>query len=292
MLAAGAIVDPPVLIKEIEDCGVSERLGIDNNAAILDDNDSRTETDLGLRARIGSTLSGTGMVTSRKVLRDSRLRLAKSEPKLAKWIVDTASEIAAAHDRGERIIIEGTQGFGLSLHHGGHYPFATSRDTSASGFLSEAGVSPLIVDEIVMVVRTYPIRVGGNSGPLPNETTWAEVRAASGAPHDLTEFTTVTSRPRRVARFDFGVVERAAMVNRPTYIALHGLDYLDYKDLGALRFADLSSTSRSFIDQLEQRLGIPVAFLFTGPDNTLIIDRRQSAATFANSTLGMETTNG
>ncbi|HEU4441008.1 MAG TPA: adenylosuccinate synthetase, partial [Burkholderiales bacterium] len=53
-------------------------------------------------------------------------------------------------ERGDRVVLEGTQGFGLSLLHSGTYPFCTSRDTTASGFISEAGLSPFDVDQIVM----------------------------------------------------------------------------------------------------------------------------------------------
>jgi len=64
------------------------------------------------------------------------------------------------------VIIEGTQGFGLSLLHAADYPYVTSRDTTAAAFVSEAGLSPLDVDDIVLVLRAFPIRVGGNSGPF------------------------------------------------------------------------------------------------------------------------------
>ena len=83
-------------------------------------------------------------------------------------------------EAGQRIIIEGTQGFGLSLLHSKYYPFVTSRDTTAAAFVSEAGLSPLDVDDIVLVLRAFPIRVGGNSGPLPNEIDWDTVTSESG----------------------------------------------------------------------------------------------------------------
>ena len=84
-------------------------------------------------------------------------------------------------DAGERLVLEGTQGFGLSLVHSSYYPFVTSRDTTAAAFVSEAGFSPLDVDEIVLVIRAFPIRVGGNSGPLPNEIDWHTLSTESGS---------------------------------------------------------------------------------------------------------------
>src|SRR5690242_8075120 len=61
LIAAGAIVDPALLIREAHECGVTNRLGVDGNAAVLDAIDARTEGDLNLRSRVGSTLSGTGV---------------------------------------------------------------------------------------------------------------------------------------------------------------------------------------------------------------------------------------
>src|SRR5207244_2042197 len=95
----------------------------------------------------------------------------------------------SAIDNGDEVIIEGTQGFALSLLHGRDYPFVTSRDTTAAGFAMEVGLSPRLVSKIVMVIRTFPIRVGGTSGPFANETSWDEIRVASRAPEIIPEFT-------------------------------------------------------------------------------------------------------
>ena len=64
-----------------------------------------------------------------------------------------------------------------------------SRDTTAAAFLAEAGLSPFDVDDIVMVLRAFPIRVAGDSGPLPEETTWPEIASNGGYEEFLGEFT-------------------------------------------------------------------------------------------------------
>ncbi len=93
------------------------------------------------------------------------------------------------------MIVEGTQGTFLSLYHG-TYPFVTSRDTTAAGVISEVGVSPRLVSDIVLVFKAYVTRVG--AGELPGELSMEEViargvglrgarsRAGPGAPHHLT----------------------------------------------------------------------------------------------------------
>lgn len=273
LIAPGALVDPEVLMDEIHACALTpERLGIDSKCVIISERDKRCEREAGLGHRISSTLSGTGSAVARKVWRDPDMLFAKDTPCLRQFVVDVMSEVNHAHDRGGRVIIEGTQGFGLSLHHG-QYPYVTSRDTTAAGFLSEAGVSPVCVDQIVLVIRTFPIRVGGPSGHLRNEISWEDLRKVSGYPHPISEHTSVTHRLRRVARFDWEIVLRAVTANRPTAIALHGVDYLSYRNYGAMSEVDLTDDVRAFIGEVESRTGTPVRLVFTGLENNHLVDR-------------------
>jgi adenylosuccinate synthase len=270
------VIDLQQLQSEVALHGLESRLGVDPNAVVLDRCDQDQEAALQLRKRIASTLSGTGVATTRKVLRDETLPLAGAVPALARWITDVPAELNQAHDRGDLVIVEG--GFGLSLHHGDLYPYRTSRDTTAAGFLSEVGLGPSTVTDVVLVVRTFPIRVGGRSGPMKREISWEGVQTTSGYPTPVEEFTSVTGTLRRVAYFDMDLVKRAALINRPTHLAVHGLDYLNYQDYGKTEYRDLSEMSRSFVCRLEDTLGVPATFLFTGPPNECIIDRRRTRA--------------
>ncbi|MGH7233598.1 MAG: adenylosuccinate synthetase, partial [Nitrospiraceae bacterium] len=127
---------------------------------------------------------------------------------------------------------------------------------------------------IIMAIRTFPIRVAGNSGPLPNEITWDEVVKRSGYPTKVQEFTTTTKRLRRVGLFDFELVNNAAMINRPTHIALHGCDYLAYPNKGIRSYEELLPETKIFIEGLENRLNIPLSLIGTGPANEELVDRR------------------
>lgn len=274
-MAAGMVIDLPVLMDEITRTNVAQdHLVIDRNAAVLTEVDRLNEAGGSLRDRVGSTLSGTGSATARKVLRDPSLPVARDIAELRPFIGVVARLLNEDYDDRTPIIVEGTQGFGLSLHHAQAYPFATSRDTTASAFLSEAGLSPLCVTDVFMVIRSYPIRVAGNSGPLHGETTWADVQARSGYPHELAEYTTVTKKLRRVGDFDWDLVRDAVQVNRPTGLALHGADYLDFRDYGRSDWNCLSSKTKRFVQELEDTFGVPVAFVFTGPSGEHIVDRR------------------
>jgi len=67
--------------------------------------------------------------------------------------------------------LEGTQGTLLDLYLG-PYPYTTHKQCTASQWVTEAGLSPALDYEVVLVARTYPIRVAGNSGPMPQEIDW------------------------------------------------------------------------------------------------------------------------
>jgi len=101
------------------------------------------------------------------------------------------------------------------------------------------------------------------------------VQKRSGYPYEIKEFTTVTKKIRRVALFDVNLVKRANMFNKPTSIALNGVDYLNYDDKGKTDFSTLTSEAKAFIIWIEGQLGVKVDFVGTGPTNEEIIDRRQ-----------------
>lgn len=126
-----------------------------------------------------------------------------------------------------------------------------------------------------MVLRTFPIRVGGNSGPMKDEIDWATVQHESGYPEEICEYTSVTKRLRRVARFDLDLARRAAMANMPTGIALIGLDYLHYKNLHVKNYDDIGPRTKEFVLNIEAELESPVILVGTGPSGTDIIDRRE-----------------
>jgi adenylosuccinate synthase len=274
LLAAGSIINLKILLSEIESTGIdTHRVGIDRNAAIITDEDGKRESKLGLRDRIGSTLSGTGIGVAKRALRDGMIKLASDIPEASPFITDVSAEINCGIDKGQLCIVEGTQGFGLSLYHTLCYPYATSRDTTASAFLSEVGISPMKVDSIIMAVRTFPIRVEGKSGPLKNEITWEELQKRSGYPYCIGEYSTVTGRLRRIAEFDMELIRRAVMVNRPTELALHGVDYLDYSNKGVLEYDLLTNETKVFITILENELAIPVTYIGTGPEQNELVDR-------------------
>jgi adenylosuccinate synthase len=264
-IAAGCAVDESVLIAELDFLGIEpDRIVVDPRAVLVTDRDREAEENE-LRY-MASTCSGTGESLRRRMSRRSDVGLVKDSDKLRSRcrIQTVASVLHDGIDHGRTIIIEGSQGFGLSLLHGPAYPFVTSRDTTASGFASEVGISPRDITDIVMVVRTFPIRVGGTSGPLRNEISWDDVRRISGAPEVRPEYTSVTKRLRRVAEFRLEEVKLACAYNRPSALAVMGIDRLDFANTAIQDVNNLTKTGRLFLEELELEVGIPIAFIGTG----------------------------
>ena len=264
-IAAGCVVDETLLIQELEMLGIPpDRIIVDPRAVLLTDDD-RTLESRELQ-HISSTASGTGAALVRRMSRATSTGLVQNSTVIrSRCSIEAVAPIL--HDalaRGEDVIVEGTQGFGLSLLHGTDYPFVTSRDTTASGFCSEVGLSPKLVDEIIVVIRTFPIRVGGPSGPFVNEITWDDVRVFSSAPNTIAEYTSVTKKLRRVAKFDLEAVKLACSYNRPTSLAVMGIDRLDYANTGVTDFMRLSESGRAFLTRIQDATGVPIEYAGTG----------------------------
>ena len=129
----------------------------------------------------------------------------------------------------------------------------------------------------MLALRSFPIRVGGNSVPLQDEITWNEVQRRSGYPHKIAELhTTTTKRLRRVAVFNWDVVLAAVAANGPTALALHGADYLSYGNKGVVDYSMISDEARDFI--VNWNVGLECLFCMSAHlarCNREIIDRRR-----------------
>jgi len=204
LIPAGALVDLEVLKHELDTFKIDpKRVGVDRNAMIIEGSDKERERSLQLRERLSSTLCGVGSAVARRVLRGADVKTAEVASKQIPWLeqllADVSEETNSALDLGKKVLVEGTQGFGLSLYHSKDYPKATSRDTTAASFLSEVGLAPLLVSEVVLVLRTFPIRVAGEqAGPLRHEITWEVLQTESGYRNRncRNEFTCVPARKR------------------------------------------------------------------------------------------------
>jgi adenylosuccinate synthase len=65
------------------------------------------------------------------------------------------------------------------------------------------------------------------------------------------------------------------MLNGATQAALTKLDVLYPECKGAKTFSRLSKNAKTFIEDIEKEIGIPVALVGTGPDALEMVDRRE-----------------
>lgn len=278
-IAPGSELDIDVLYGEtieLEQAGirVRDRLLIDRNVTIITEDNRRAEggNDGPMQKRIGSTGKGIGAARADRIWRTAPIA-RDWEQSLTDGgfnvgnVVHSLQTMVKQSD--QPILVEGTQGYGLGLH-GDFYPYCTSSDCRAVDFLAMAGLSPWTYDarvEVWVVARTYPIRVAGNSGPLPGETSWAALSAHTNG-YITEERTTVTKKVRRVGKFDPWLVSEAMIANGhpgPVRLALMFLDYLDPEMAGVCSYDRLSPLAWDFIDDVKTACG-PVAYVGTGPD--------------------------
>ena len=267
LIAAGANVHIPQFFKEMELTQVpAERVGIDQNASIIEEKHSAQDKASAVNRGIGTTGWGVGPALEERVRRTAKL--AKDIPELKPYLADEIEEVNDGLDVGKKVLLEGTQGFMLSLFLGGGYPYVTGRDTGASAIASEAGVGPTRVDDVIVVFKSFITRVG--AGPLPGEITkeeaqkrgWFEVAAGTG-------------RDRRSAPFNFDLAKKVARINGATQAALTKLDCIFPECAGKRTFEELSKEAQEFVKEVETKTGVPVTLIGTGPGALDIVDRRK-----------------
>ncbi len=223
-LNAGAIIDPKVLLKELDEEPLW--LEIHPNAAVITDADRAAEGARdSAQTKIASTRKGVGEALSRKVLRSGLL--AKDCDELRPFV--KARDLNDTLGMGQAILAEVPQGISLSVN-GDFYPHCTSRNCTVQQAMSDADIHPSCYGASLLVMRTYPIRVGnivengeelGNSGgcyPDQWEVSWADLGVKP-------EITTVTKRVRRVFTFSRQQLHQAMRLTRPEIVYLTFCDY-------------------------------------------------------------------
>ena len=289
-IAAGSEVDFDVLDSEVRmlhEAGydIMSRLYLDPQATVLTPEHIEQERNSDIVERLGSTAKGIGASRADRIWRTAQL--VRDSERAADYQVAPLGDVVDLDRQRPAVVIEGTQGYGLGLH-AGYYPQCTSNDTRAIDFAAMAGINPWEVQSpdrfnIHLVVRPYPIRVAGNSGPLADETSWEDLGLEA-------ERTTVTQKIRRVGRLDLDLVRAAVQANGPTRSFLHlamadqvdkspaGLEGFESAELWEQRAAAASTGDAPRWDHASQELltiirdladVAPVVSLGTGPDSTI-----------------------
>jgi adenylosuccinate synthase len=259
------LINPEILLKEIETFNASDRTFVDAQCGIIDQKHiEKDNLEDHLKGFIGTTGSGTGPANADRAFR--LLKLAREIDVLSLYLEDVSSSVNFALDNKENVIVEGTQGTFLSLYYG-EYPYVTSKDVTASGICSDVGIGPKKVDDVLVVFKSYVTRVGG--GPLQDEVSREEAEKRGWL-----EYGSVTGRERRSSPFDMNLAKKAIRLNSATQLAITKLDVIFPETSGIREFNKLSEKAKKFIQNIEAETGVKVILIGTGPELNDIIDRR------------------
>ncbi len=218
MIGPGSLIHEKTLHQELIANAArlrGKRIMIHPHAAIVEEYHAKSEREGGL-GKIGSTLKGVGAAMIERIGRDPK------DPNIAgqRLMFGPLDEYLVSQEEwrealmgAENVLIEGAQGFGLSMYHGA-YPYTTSRDVTPWQIAADCGIpyrwAPYI--RIVGSARTFPIRVNnrdGSSGPCypdQREMDWSEFAEQGIA----AELTTVTKLKRRIFTFSEKQIQEAA----------------------------------------------------------------------------------
>lgn len=269
LIARGTLISPEVFLKEVKDNKLDGRIFIDAGCTIIEPKHIKQEEDL--VKRIGSVGTGVGPARVDRVMRLAKL--AKDEPRLKKYITNVAKEVNAAVLKKKGVLIEGVQGFGLSLLDEKYYPFVTSQDTTASQFAADTGVGPKTVKDVVVVFKAYSSRVGTD----PHFKEWSDIKATKLG---IEERGSVSGRKRRLADFDIEMAAEAIDRNTGSIFAVTCLDRLFPGNERVTEYRKLTPEAKKFIKETEVKLKAKTPYfkkfhlLSTGPDINDIIDLR------------------
>ena len=206
---------------------------------------------------------------------------------------------------GQKILAEGAQGVMLDVDFG-TYPFVTSSNTTTAGVCTGLGVPPNKIGEVIGISKAYCTRVG--SGPFPTELHDDYGKRLQDLGH---EFGATTGRPRRCGWIDLVQLKYSVMINGVTQIALTKSDVMDhfeeiivaneyevrgtktqsipydlcmegiqpqYKTFEGWKSQlkkdeVLPSAFQTYIDYLEEFLGVPISLVSIGPERDQLIVR-------------------
>ena len=277
LIGPGAAISAPILLGELERYAgymKGKRLMIHPQAVVVEDYHADFELTDG-RTKMGSTAKGCGEAFIERLRRKPDNNTVGNRWKwfadLSQYIV-TEAEYRDVLDKSENLIIEGAQGFSLSLYHG-QYPHVTSRDVTPWQIAADCALPYRMAAyiQVIGTLRAYPIRVNnrdGSSGPCypdQKEIQWSDIGKEP-------ELTTVTKLPRRL--FTFSEQQLAEAVFHcggywKTQLFLNFVNYLPNQEA----IWDL-------IEKIERPKSLAwnppqVVWLGYGPDDSNVVERTE-----------------
>jgi adenylosuccinate synthase len=225
---------------------------------------------------------------------------------------DTALLLNDAIRAGKALMFEGAQGSMLDIDHG-TYPFVTSSNATAGGACTGTGVAPNRITGVIGVAKAYVTRVGG--GPFPTEALdgagerirerGKEFGAVTGRPRRCGWFDAPLMKyAAAINGFDSIVVTKLDVLDEfdkipvcvgyriggrevtempptvaevekiePVYECISGWNESTF---GISSYDDLPAKAKDYLAFLEERSGVEVGCISTGPERNQTIVRHGS----------------
>jgi adenylosuccinate synthase len=241
-----------------------------------------------------------------RAIRDEYERFAE---RIRPMVCDTAVLLNNAIRDGRAVLFEGAQGTMLDVDHG-TYPFVTSSNASAGGACTGTGVAPTRISGVVGISKAYITRVGG--GPFPTEALDAagdrirergkEFGAVTGRPRRCGWFDVPLLRyTATINGFDSIVVTKLDVLDEfekiPVCVGyrINGREICDMpptvaeiekvepvfeclpgwntSTFGISDYDALPALAKDYLAFLEQRTGVEIGCISTGPERNQTIVR-------------------
>ncbi len=222
--------------------------------------------------------------------------------------VDSEYYLNESLDNGRRILAEGAQGSMLDLDFGS-YPFVTSSNTITAGVCAGLGIAPRRIGKVMGVFKAYCTRVGG--GPFPTELKdetgeflrkrGNEYGSTTGRPRrcgwlDLPalRYAIMLNGVTHLLMMKADVLNGVPEINLCTSYKVNDqyTDHMDYSVFservqpvyeqfrgwkqsleGIDRFEQFPEALKTYITFLEEKTGVEVALISTGPNRNQTIIR-------------------
>lgn len=226
-IASDCLIDPTRLLQELD---VYAKLGfdVDNNFFISPDchiiTSEHVERDIaaeGSGLGVGSTKRGVSPAASDKYGRKGKKLETVKE--FIPYFYDIGNELNERLTKGQKILMEGSQGALLDINHGFTYPHISTTSNIAQMAYVSTGISPKHHQYTCGVFKPYVTKVG--TGPFLteiNEPAINQYIVDKGA-----EFGTTTGRRRKVGWLDLPMLRYAIQINAADALAMCKFDVIE-----------------------------------------------------------------
>jgi adenylosuccinate synthase len=242
-------------------------------------------------------------------IRDEYERFAD---RIRPMVCDTAVMLNQAIAAGKSVLFEGAQGTMLDIDHG-TYPFVTSSSASAGGACTGTGVAPARIDGALGVSKAYITRVG--AGPFPSEaldeagdiirkrgnefgSVTGRARRCGWFDVPLLRYTAMINGFESLIVTKLDVLDEFEKIRVCVGYRIGGRDICDmpptvtelekveavYECLpgwnsstfGTASYGDLPAKAKDYLAFLEERTGVEIGCISTGPERNQTIVRSGS----------------